>query len=471
MALSGREAVVVTAYDNLVFAWEAVQDAVLGRSTVNWELLLEAGDYGRIDATPGSRWAVTVDGQEFSGTTSIAVSNNQTKVLASGSAVLEHLEDGSRSFDFSFFQEFYITFSDVYIESASGSGSGVLDRLEPEAAPLLSSERIFLGESVTVTPQGVAGAVFKVTYQLGSAFGSIGEALTGPVDWVAPEDLGAQFPYTEEATVRILCEGFVDGVRVGKAREAALTVRVPDSAVPQVTELSWTDVSGAAAVGKLLQNVSRLEVTAGFAGAMGSRVERWDYTLGGARTNVPTVAGEVPLAVTVTDSRGRVGSRTEMLTVEAYAAPRVALAAHRCREDGTADDTGAWAMITVTPQWTPLQDHGVTGDITAGEYYETWTVDGPREYLLPADPEKPLDIVVGVTDAVQRTEVWMQLSTAYCTMDLLYGGRGIAFGAVAEREGFHCAMDARFSGRLELPDGTELMERLAAIEGRLTGDG
>ena len=57
----------------------------------------------------------------------------------------------------------------------------------------------------------------------------------------------------------------------------------------------------------------------------------------------------------------------------------------------------------------------------------------------------------------------MALSTAYCVMDVLYGGKGVAFGTVAREPGFLCAMDAKFTGKVILPDGTDLMERLGQL--------
>jgi hypothetical protein len=53
----------------------------------------------------------------------------------------------------------------------------------------------------------------------------------------------------------------------------------------------------------------------------------------------------------------------------------------------------------------------------------------------------------------------MILSIGYATMDFLRGGRGIAFGTVANEEGFHCAMDARFLGKLCDGQGRELARR------------
>ena len=104
MALSASSVVKATSQNNLIFSWAATQDIAGNRSKVTWQLLLEAGRYGKIVATPGSPWEVTIAGQTFSGTTSLAIENNETKVLASGELWLEHDTLGERSFDFAFRQ-------------------------------------------------------------------------------------------------------------------------------------------------------------------------------------------------------------------------------------------------------------------------------------------------------------------------------------------------------------------------------
>lgn len=460
MALSGLVSVPVTDYNNLVFSWTAVQDAVLGRSSVEWALILEAGDYGRIDATPGSPWEVTVDGQFFSGRTSIAIGNNQSKTLATGTALLEHGEDGQKTFAFAFSQEFYITFAGETIRVVSGEGTGVLDPLDPDAAPLLSHERIFLGETVTITPQGPAGAVYKITYILASASGLLGDGLTGPVQWQVPEALGEQFPWAEEATVRILCDAYVDGKHRGRTREAALTVAVPDSAVPTVAAVEWVDVSPAGELGVLVQGISQLNLDIQGTGILGSRVESCRFQLDGRSDGRILSAGQVPLTVTVTDSRGRTGEKTEFLEVLPYSKPQVFLSAHRCREDGTADDTGAWVLVRLVPMWTGLPGNRAGLTLTVGSKVLTLDPEGEQTLLEPAPAEQTVFLEAVLSDRLASGEARMTVSTAYCTLDLLYGGRGIAFGAVATEPGFHCAMDVKFSGRILLPDGTDLMERL-----------
>lgn len=138
MALNGSVSVEATpkGQDLLVFSWSAVQDAAANTSTVNWMMQLVASTAGAINGVPVERdWTVTVDGQEFTGTANVNISNNETKTLATGEIVLEHAEDGTRSFAFAFSQDFSINWvaSSQFIGTISGSGTGELDAIaEPE---------------------------------------------------------------------------------------------------------------------------------------------------------------------------------------------------------------------------------------------------------------------------------------------------------------------------------------------------
>ena len=143
MALNGSVSVEATrgGNDDLVFSWEAVQDQSTMTSTISWKLELLAYAYGRIEQSTPQPWTVTIDGQEFSGTASVNIANNETKQLAAGEIVLTHNEDGTRSFAFTFSQELNITWgassgNPIYIGAVTGEGTGELDPLEaPEPEP------------------------------------------------------------------------------------------------------------------------------------------------------------------------------------------------------------------------------------------------------------------------------------------------------------------------------------------------
>lgn len=464
MAWMGSVVVRVTDYNDLIFEWTARQDAVAGVSHVDWKLLLRAGEYGRIDATPGSGWAVTVDGQAFSGDTSIHIANNTTKELASGTVALQHDENGEKSFDFAFSQEMYITFGGQYIQIVSGSGSAVLDALDVDAAPITDKAEVELGGSLVITPQGPADAVYRLHYRLGSAEGEIARDAAGQVIWQVPTELGGQMPYTERASLRILCDTYRNGVRLGKTREAAVTVVVPEAAVPVVELVEVRDT--VLQLGVFLQNRSRLVLEVACWGAMGSVVKDWAAFVGGKRYSGEPLAdsGAVELELQVTDSRGRVGRCYQTLEVLPYRLPSPTLSAHRCQADGTPDDNGGWVQVVIDVSYAEIPGSHCRTQLYADDQVVYEGEDETHIALIREAPvDRPLRLTVLAEDPGGTGIDWLDLSTAYCTMDLLHGGRGVAFGAVAQREELLCAMDARFTGKIYLPDGTELMERLGAF--------
>ena len=478
MALAGSIVHRIHQYLDFEFVWVAAQDPAAGGSMIYWHTMLRAGEYGRIAAIPGSPWSTVIDGHTFSGGTDITIAANSAKELASGSVFVKHDPFGEKTFDFSYSQYLNITYEGVYTGEITGSGTAVLDRLDPDIAPRVDKTRVYLGESLNITPMGPLGATYRLRYALGGEEGIIGEDLTGPVDWVVPEALGQQFPYTDKAILRILCDAYRDGYPIGRAREAAVTVLVPDTAVPTVEAFSWEDTSPAGALGYPVQNVSRLAWSADCAGAMGSRVVHCEAALDDRPLGLLTRAGEQEILVTVTDSRGRVGYYREPVSVAAYGAPEIRIYAHRCREDGTADDTGAWASIRVEGALTCLEGTQPRLTVTAGtetvldaalSQYMEGKASGERleglvlEQVIPAAEDRSLALEGAVFDGLFSGSHAMALSTAYCAMDVLYGGRGVAFGTVATEQGFLCAMDARFTGRIILPDGSDLMERLGSL--------
>lgn len=474
MANSGHTAIAVSEQLTLTFTWAQAKDAVAGGSWVHWWMILNAGENGGIDAVPGSAWSVTIEDETFSGRTNITVAPGSMKELASGSAFLKHDENGERSFSYSFSQYLNIYTSAGYIGTVTGSGSGVLDYVDMDAAPILEPAEVELGGTVVITPQGPANATYKISYAVGGVSGIIAENITDPVEWLVPEALGAEFPYTSATIVRIICTSYVDGKRKGREREAALKVTVPKSAIPTVENLTWKDESAAADIGILIQNISRIRASAECAGAMGSLVMSCAFYVGEdpLTTSPLRESGEVTLTAVAVDSRGRTGSTSVFLDVNPWQPPCVRVTAHRCLENGTADDTGGFVEITVAAGISEFAGNTATVTLEAGTNSDEKTINASQElqWIYEAPTESTIGIAVTIRDLFGTGFGEMVLSTAYATIDLLYGGKGIAFGTTALQEGFWCAMNAHFTGdvsmgsKILLPDGTDLVERLAALE-------
>ena len=151
MATSGYLDKKVTDYDTLRFSWErTAYSADTNKSTIKWTLSLIAGAYGAISSSATKYYGVTVNGTTYSGSNYIAIGNNATKVLATGNTQIAHNADGTKTFSFSFSQDFKITFNDVYIDTIRGSGTGVISPI-PKPATLLSATSFTDNENPTIT--------------------------------------------------------------------------------------------------------------------------------------------------------------------------------------------------------------------------------------------------------------------------------------------------------------------------------
>lgn len=135
MATSGYRDVVVTNWDTLRFNWWQTGQSIPNNETyISWNLQLISGKYGAINSSTSKAWSVNVNGSYYSGSVSVYIANNTTKTLASGSTTISHNIDGTKSFAYSFSQDFKITFSGSYIGTVSGSGSESLDTIPRSAS-------------------------------------------------------------------------------------------------------------------------------------------------------------------------------------------------------------------------------------------------------------------------------------------------------------------------------------------------
>lgn len=134
MATSGSKSITPAKHLTLEFSWNrtGVSDTN-NTSTVSWKLQLITDAYASISSSANKKWSVTVNGSKYSGTNTIGINASTTKTLASGSTTIAHNNDGTKTFSYSFSQEFGINFSGAYIGTQSASGTGTLDSIARKA--------------------------------------------------------------------------------------------------------------------------------------------------------------------------------------------------------------------------------------------------------------------------------------------------------------------------------------------------
>lgn len=143
MATSGSKSITPAKHLTLKFSWNrtSVSD-INNTSTVSWKLQLITDTYASISSGASKKWNVTVNGSKYNGTNTLGIGKNSTKTLASGSTVIAHNSDGTKTFSFSFSQEFGINFNGANIgtQSASGTLDTILGKATITAAPNFNDE-------------------------------------------------------------------------------------------------------------------------------------------------------------------------------------------------------------------------------------------------------------------------------------------------------------------------------------------
>ena len=202
----------------LRFNWsQSSQSIANNNSVVSWSLQLIASG-GSISSSASKSWSVTVNGSNYSGTNTVGVSNGQTKTLASGSTTIAHNADGTKSFSFSFSQQFDINYSGVgWIGTKSGSGNGTLKTIPRTSS--VSSTNANIGENIKITINRASSSfTHTLSYSFCNLSGTIATKTSSTsVSWKLPTTFYAQIPNSKSSWGTITCDTYSGSTKIGSS--------------------------------------------------------------------------------------------------------------------------------------------------------------------------------------------------------------------------------------------------------------
>lgn len=470
MATSGSKSVSVTSWNTLKFSWAQVSQSVANNNTkISWKLELIAGSSGRISSTASKDWSATVNGTKYSGTNTIGVANNATKTLASGSTTITHTADGSKSFSYSFSQEFGITFGGASIGTKSGSGTGTLNTIPRATQPTVSASSVDMGGKVTInTPRASSSFTHDLAYAFaGSGYTSITTGVGTSYSWTVP-DLASKIPSATSGTVTIRCITKNGSTTVG-TKTVLLTAKVPSSVVPTISSVAVVEATAgiAAQFGVLVQGKSKVKTTITAAGAKGSTISAYSATYQGKTYTASTWTSDVikgsgtqSITVKVKDSRGRwSAATTKTFTVQAYEAPTITkLRAYRVNAQGVADDQGQYAAVEYAYAVAPVGGKNTasmkvefklstaaeyaTSDVLTSSTALTGTAKAISTTTFSSDYQ--YDLKLTVVDFFEATATFTTvLPSGAVVLDIKEDGKGLALGKTADKEGVDFGWSAK----------------------------
>jgi hypothetical protein len=477
MATSGSKSVTVTSWNTLKFSWTVKSQSVANNTTtISWLLELIATSDGYISSTASKAWSVTVNGTNYSGTNTVGISNNSTKTLASGTTTIEHNSDGSKSFSYSFSQEFGITFQGSSLGTFSGSGSGTLNTIPRASQPSLVTW------PETTNNVGEFGAEFSihmnrksdafthtVRYAYGDRSGTIATGVTTGTTWAVPLEFMNDIPTATKASGLIYVDTYNGSTKIG-TKYTGFTVTVPASVKP-TCNFTLTDTNGwDKTYGSPVQGLSKIKVTVNPVLAYSSPIASYSisidggkYTTATATTGVLKAAGSSVVSVTIKDKRGRSASSSYTMNVLAYALPNISkLTVHRCDADGTENEQGEHIRVVLSASITSLNSKNTAAytlkykkstatsytSVSLSALANTYAVTD-WAYIFAADSNSSYDVEVEAKDRHGTATRSTSASTAFTLMNWGPDGTSLAFGKVAEKANtLQIALDVEFLGKL-----------------------
>lgn len=221
-----------------VLNWTATQDKVNNKSTISWEVVADN------DAAAGSvRYSelrVKIDGEEVY---YVPASNNITgskgTVLASGSKVVSHNLDGSKTITISLEAGVY-----VHAINCSGSKSFALDQI-PRASTIAATDANVGSACMIAVNKKSESYTHSIKYTFGSLSGYVTadggtsssevKISQASIGFTVPTAFYAQMGSAKTKTCTLTCTTYSGTTKIGEAATATFTVTVPDASAPTVS--------------------------------------------------------------------------------------------------------------------------------------------------------------------------------------------------------------------------------------------
>lgn len=251
------------------------------------------------------------------------------------------------------------------------------------------------------------------------------------------------------------------GTTIVGVNSTTIKMAIPDNVRPSVG-VSVGDVTGYLdAYGAYVQGWSRLEITTSVELAHDSPIRTYAITADGKSYNTNPVItdvlqgkGTLPVTAQVTDARSRSSDVvTANINVLEYSKPSVNVIAYRCNPAGDTDPEGAYMRVGFTATISDLNGKNSAGyTIKSGGTQISGSGTSYLSEPIQCDVSYSRSVEVSVHDDLDTTKATAVIPIAFTLVDYHNSGEGVAFGKVATRKGFDCAMDAYFTGKVSFGD-------------------
>lgn len=385
------------------------------------------------NSCPGT---IYIDGASYSFSHSFTRSSG-AQWLGSASRTVTHNNDGSKTV--------YCSASfntDVSLGTLSTSGSATLTVI-PRASDLsLSVNEVYADGSSEITAIATKKSS-NFTDKLVFKFGNRSIDIESGVPFVIPIDWCNEMPNTEhmDGVIEVTTS---NGDTVIGSRTEKLTVKVPLNIVPTIDEFTIKEAVQKVhdAFNIYCEGLSKLDVKSKASAYYGATIKSYNakvedtvYDSKEFISNILITNGELPITMTVTDSRGRKATVTKKVTVYPYDPPII----YELKFDqgkaltvmvkGFVDRVRGNNTKTLIIKYKSIEDEDYISRVVP---LDEWEFDVSTTINL--DTSLTYEVVAELSDKI--TSAVSSAVTGIPVISRLAGGKGVTIGAEAEREGF-----------------------------------
>lgn len=311
-----------------------------------------------------------------------------------------------------------------------------------------------MGTAVTInTNRQSDSMVHTLTYTFGSASGTIGtaQAVGASVSWTPPLTLASQIPSATKGSCTITCKTYVGGTLIG-SNSISITLSVPASVVPTCSLTTALVTNGEpTSWGIAVQGYTKVKCTTTASGAYGSTIKSYKITGGGYTSASSTyttgalgTSGTNTFTLTVTDTRGRTSTSTKTITVYAYSPPTFSsTTAYRSDSSGARASSGTYIYAKTAFSYASVNGKNSVACTVAYRANNTSSYSGTTS--LTSGTGKVIGggaISTGssyvarftLQDGIKTVTKDILIGTVLRSFHIKKGGKGVAFGKVAETD-------------------------------------
>ncbi len=433
---------------------------------------------------------LTINGTAYSFSPSYNLNNDNWLKICTKTVTITHNADGTKSIPISLKMDGKLS---NYYPNGTVSKTIALTTIPRATTPTLSATSVAMGTSVTITTNRASSSfTHTITYTFGTVTETIASGVGTSTSWTVPLSLANQVPNGVSGTCTITCKTYNGSTLIG-TKTTNLTLTVPSSIVPEISTIVISEAGSTPTDwGVYVQNKSKLKVVTTASGSYSSTIQSYKitgidgntYTSSNFTSSTLTQSGGKTITVTVTDSRGRIATKTASYTCIAYTNPTISKAtATRCNSDGTANEEGTYLKYTFKGTVSSVNGknthvYKIGYKLTTASTYSYVTISNDaysidKEDVVLSDvtfsENNSYHIQFYIGDYFTSSIITQNIATGFTLMDFHSSGKSMAIGKVSEasnnQEMLEVAIDTSFDKNVTLKTGGTTLGAISSESG------